>query len=458
MKLFAKNNKIDMLTAPLFKKMVLFALPVLFTNVLQLLYNHADQIVVGQYNGTTAFAAIGSTSSLIHLVINVFMGIAVGVNVAVAHKLGANKTEDAEKILHTAVIFAVISGVAISVIGVLLSTTFLRWMKSPEDVIDLSSTYLKIYFLGAPFSLLYNFCAAAMRAKGQSQKPLTFLTISGAANVILNLFFVIVCNLSVAGVAIATVISQALSAVLAIISLSRDDGGCRLSLKKLKFDGKSFAVIAKIGFPAGIQSSVFSISNVLIQSTINSYGSVVMAGNTAAQNVESYLNAAAGSIYQSELAFIGQNYGAKRPKNIKKIIFNAFSLMVGTMAVLSLIVILFDDTVLKLFNPDPSAIEAAKIRLSINCGFYVLYGCMELAVGIMRGLGHGVTPMLVALAGVCGTRLLWLFFVYPIEPSLTLLYASYPVSWGLAMAAHLISFLIVRKKTFAKMNTTQTDI
>ena len=446
-----------MLTPPLLKKMVLFALPVLLTNVLQLLYNHADQIVVGQYNGTTAFAAIGSTGSLVHLIINIFMGISVGVNVAVAHKLGAKKIDDAEKILHTAVIFAVIGGLLVATVGVLFCKTFLRWMKSPADVIDLSSLYLKIYFLGAPFNLLYNFCAAAMRAKGQSQKPLIFLAISGALNVALNLVFVLVFNMSVAGVALATVISQVLSAVLAIISLSKDDGGCKLSLKKLKFDSKSFLTIAKIGFPAGIQSSVFSISNVLIQSTINSYGSVVMAGNTAAQNVESYLHSTAQAVYQSELAFIGQNYGAKKPKNIKKIIFNSYLMLIVAMAVLCSFVLVFDNSVLRIFNPDPNAIEAAKNRLFINCGFYVLFGAMDLAVGIMRGLGYGVTPMFIALIGVCGTRLVWLAFIYPIAPSLQLLYISYPVSWALTLVAHLTSFLLVRKKTFLKLKPPLTD-
>lgn len=451
MSIFKKTKKADMLEGPYLKKMVFFALPVLLTNVLQLLYNHADQIVVGHYNGTEAFASINSTNSLVHLILNLFMGIAVGVNVVVAHSLGAKNVEKARKIVHTSLIAAAVIGVVVGGAGVALSKTFLKWMNSPDDIIGLSSAYLRIYFLGTPFSLVYNFAASAMRAKGDSSRPLIFLTVSGVMNVALNLLFVIVFRMSVAGVAIATVISQAVSAVLSVASLWKNGGEIKLSLKEMRFDLRSFGEIAKIGLPAGIQGSVFSISNVIIQSTINSYGSVVIAGNSAAQNVEGYLNSTVSSIYQAELAFIGQNYGAKRPDNVKKIIKNAALMMVLSMTLLSTVVILFDDALLAIFNPDPQAISIGKIRIAVNCGFYVLFGFMDFAVGIMRGLGYGLTPMMIAILGVCGTRLLWVFLIYPIAPSLRLLYISYPVSWTIAFLGHMTSFLLVRKKTFSRL-------
>lgn len=442
-----------MLNGPFFKKLMLFAVPVMLTGFLQLLYNSADLVVVGQFSeeGYSAQAAISSTTSLIHLIINVSMGLAVGINVAVAKSIGAKNEKSASEVVHTSVALALAVGLFVGAFGFLLSATFLKWMGSPDTVIDLSALYLKIYFLGTPLNLLYNFGAAILRAKGEAQKPLIYLFISGIINIILNLFFVIVLKMSVDGVAIATVVSQAVSAILVAADLMKTDGYCRLELKKIRIHKKSLLEIVKFGVPAGIQGSMFSVSNVIIQSTINGFGEVVMAANGNAASIESFLNVAVDSVYQAALSFIGQNYGANNKPNIEKIMRISFLLMTGFCFVISAATTLGRTFLLSIFNGDSEVIRQGELRIFTNCLTYILYGWMQLFVGFMRGLGHGVLPVFVSIIGICVFRIFWVYVIFPLEPTLLCVYLSYPISWILTASAHFICLLIVKKSSYNKM-------
>ena len=453
-----EKNAVDMLNPPYLKKLLAFSLPLMASGVLQLLYNSADLIVVGHLSeiASRAQAAISSTASVVHLIVNVFMGFAVGINVAVANRLGARDDDGVSRAVHTAILLAVISGLIVGISGFIFSKPLLILMQSPEEVLPLSTLYLKIYFIGAPFNLLYNFGAAILRAKGETKMPLIFLAISGAVNVLLNLFFVTVFKMDVDGVAIATVVSQVLSATFVFIYLLREKSACRVEMKKLKISVDSLLEIIRIGLPAGVQASMFSISNVIIQSSINSFGETVMAGNGNASSIEGYINLSVEAVHQAAVAFIAQNYGAKRKKNIYRIMNETFFVMTAVSLIISFFVIVLRRPLLLIFSPDPDVAEAGELRMLINVVFYFAFGWMQLFVSYLRGTGKSLLPMIISVVGVCLFRVFWIFAVLPVFDDLVCLYLSYPVSWALTAAAQLVAFFITKKKTFEGFSPEQT--
>lgn len=454
----AKRLKIDMdmCSRPLFGKIVRFSLPLIFTGILQLLYNAADIIVVGQFAGQQAMAAVGSTGALVNLLTNLFIGLSVGALAATARWIGAKNAERVDKVVHTSILISLIGGVLIGIIGFFAAKGLLVLMSTPDTVIDLSALYLKIFFVGMPFNLLYNFGAAILRAAGDTKRPLIYLSFAGIVNVILNLVTVICFNMSVAGVALATIISQAISAVLVIRCLIKRKGYGKLNLKKLKIDGRALKEIVLIGLPAGIQSTIFSLSNVIIQSSINSMGDVVMAGNAAAGNLEGFIYISMNAVSQACLTFTGQNYGAAKHKNINLVLVQSMLFVAGLGIFMGGAFYIFGAPLLRIYAPDSTAaVNFGLERLGIVALTYFLCGIMEVIVGSLRGIGHSLLPMLVSIAGVCGVRLIWIFTVFNTFRNAELLYMSYPVSWAFTVAAHLVCFLFIRKKAFAKMSATK---
>jgi len=444
-----KNTKyeIDMCNGPLFSKIITFSIPLMLSGVLQLLYNAADVIVVGRYVGSTALAAVGSTGSLTNLIVSVFMGLSVGTSVVVAQYYGAEEWENVGHVVHTAIAASIISGFLLGIAGIVTARTLLTAMDTPGDVLGQSTLYMRIYFAGMPASMVYNFGSSILRAVGDTKRPLVFLTISGIVNVVLNLVFVIVFGMGVAGVAVATIISQAISAVLVVKCLMQFDGPCRLRLKDIKIHGDKFVKIMKIGLPAGLQGSIFSISNVLIQSSVNSFGSVVMAGNSASANIEGFVYVSMNAIYSAALTFTGQNVGAKKYKRIKRIL----GICVLTVSVVGIglgsLAVMFGKTLLGIYAPgNTDVIGYGLIRLAVIAGTYLTCGLMDVLVGMLRGMGTSLIPMLVSIFGVCGIRIVWIYTVFARHKDLKTLYMSYPVSWVITAFAHLLCFLIVSRR------------
>lgn len=443
-----KTNKyeMDMCNGPLFSKIMMFSLPLMLSGVLQLLFNAADIVVVGQYAGKEALAAVGSTSSLINLLVNVFMGLSIGANVMVARYYGAVLKKDLDEMIHTAISTALVSGVVLVFVGILFAKPALGLMGTPDDVINHSVLYMRIYFLGMPVTMLYNFGSAILRAIGDTKRPLYYLLLAGVINVVLNLCFVIVFHMGVAGVALATVLSQVVSAVLVVRCLMRNDGSVHLDLKRLCIKKDKLWKMIQIGLPAGLQGSMFSISNVLIQSSVNSFGSIAMAGNTAGQNLEGFAYTAMNALHQSAVSFTGQNFGASKYKRIGSIalICQASVFVVGF--VLSMGIYIFSPRLLQLYNTDPEVIQYGISRLKIICTTYFMCGMMDVMVGILRGMGYSIAPMIVSLTGVCAVRALWIYTVFARFRSLKTLYISYPVTWTLTFLVQLIIFLAVYSK------------
>lgn len=438
--------EMDMCSGPLLKKVLQFALPLMATGILQLLYNAADIIVVGRFAGKTALAAVSSTGSLINLIVNLFMGLSVGASVVVARRYGAGDYAGVNKVLHTAVTLSIVSGILVGIVGFSLSRALLEMMDSPEDVIDQATLYLRIYFVGIPAAMVYNYCAASLRALGDTKRPLYYLSISGAVNVILNLILVIFFRMGVAGVAIATAVSQVVSMVLIVICLLRTDGCIHLDPKKLRIDLPELKEVLKIGLPAGLQSSVFAISNVLIQSSINSFGSAVMAANGAAGNIEGFIYTAMNSISQATLTFTGQNMGAKKYNRILRIL-GACSVLVTAIGLIAGVAArLGGPVLLQLYTTEPEVVAIGLVRLSFVGLPYFLCGLMEVAGGMLRGCGYSVTPMIVSMLGACAFRVIWIYTLFAAFPTLTMLYISYPISWLLTTAAHMVCFWFVWKK------------
>lgn len=446
-----KSYEMDMCSGPIMKKLLIFALPVMLSGVLQLLFNAADIAVVGRFAGSDSLAAVGSTGSLVNLLTNLFIGLSVGTNVLVARYYGANKPKDVEETVHTAVLTSVISGCALIVVGLVLAKPLLLLMGSPENVIDKSVLYLRIYFLGMPAMMLYNFGSAILRAIGDTKRPLYFLTIAGIINVVLNLFFVIVLHMDVAGVAAATAISQCVSAALIVKCLVQETGICHLDLKKLAITKKKLFEIARIGLPAGMQGAIFSLSNVVIQSSINSFGSVAMAGNTAGSNLEGFIYTAMNSFYQTSVSFTSQNFGAKKYDRINKILFGCLFYVTFVGVVFGNLAYQFGEILLRIYSTDPEVISYGMRRMAIICTLYFLCGVMDTMVGSIRGMGYGVMPMIVSLLGACGIRMIWIFTVFAQYRSLEILYISYPISWTITAVAHFICFLIVKKRLDVNM-------
>ena len=438
-----RNYTMNMCEGPLLGKILIFALPLMLSSILQLLFNAADVIVVGNFAGSESLAAVGSTGSLINLLTNLFVGLSVGVNVTVAHFMGAGEKKRIEKTVHTAILLALMSGIFLAAAGILSVKTLLVWMSSPADVIGLAELYLRIYFLGMPAVMLYNFGSAVLRAAGDTKRPLYYLSFAGGVNVILNLIFVIGFDMGVAGVGTATVASQYISGLLVLRCLMREEGCLRLRLKELRIHWEVVGQLLCIGLPAGIQGTIFSLSNVVIQSSINSFGSTVMAGSAAAANLEGFVYVAMNAFYQTALTFIGQNFGAGKKERITKILLLCQGLVILCGLVLGNGAYLFGTKLLAIYSQDPVVIAAGMKRMFFICCFYFLCGIMDVMVGALRGIGYSVMPMIVSLLGACGLRLLWIATVFAGIHTQEALYLSYPVSWFLTASVHFLCYLIV---------------
>ena len=451
-----KKYEMDMCNGNIFLKIIKFSIPLALMGMLQLFYNAADLIVVSNFSGDSeALGAVGSTNSIINLLVNLFIGLSVGTNVIVAKYFGAKKFDKISDVVHTSILTSFIIGIVLGIFGFIFARPLLNLMNND---LDLSVLYLKIYFIGMPFNLVYNFAASVLRAVGDTKRPLYFLTISGMANIVLNLIFVIVFKMSVAGVALATVMSQVISCILILLALFKSNECYQLRFNKLKINKKALIEITKIGLPAGIQSSIFSISNVLIQSSINKFGPIVMNGNSAASSVEGFVYTAMNSVYHAALAFMGQNVGAKKVKNIKKVTIYSLIIVCIVSMTLGGILFLSGQHVLKIYTDVPKEIEVGFIRLHYLCLPYFLCGIMDVMVGCLRGLGYSTLPMIVSIVGVCGFRIFWIlgiFYNYTdfqnVE-DLNMLYISYPISWIITFFAHLGCYLFASRKRIKLIN------
>lgn len=445
------SYEIDMTSGPMLPGIFRFAIPLALSGMLQLAFNAADVIVVGKFAGSTALAAVGSTGALINLIINLFVGLSTGVNVLVANYRGAGRLEDVRKTVHTAMSVAFAGGILLVFIGIILARPMLELMDSPDTVIGQATLYMQIYFVGMPAFMVYNFGASVLRAVGDTKRPLIFLSIAGVINVVLNMIFVIFFHMGVAGVAIATVTSQVVSAVLIVRCMILSDGIYKLDLHNLRIDSRKFTRMLRIGLPAGLQGSLFSISNVLIQSSVNSFGDLVMAGNAAAGNLEGFVYTAMNSLYQANLSYTSQNYGALKYKRIDRSLLLCLGVVTLIGGLLGNIVYLLGPHLLSLYDSDPAVIQYGMNRLAVIATTYFLCGIMEVASGSIRGLGYAIIPMVVSLSGACIMRIVWIYTVFAMVPTQFVLYLSYPISWVLTFAAHLLTYLIVRKKRFIQI-------
>lgn len=443
-----KNYEIDMCNGPITGKMLRFALPLMLSSMLQLLFNAADIITVGKFGSEHSLAAVGSNTALINLLTNLFIGLSIGANVLVARFYGAKNGEELNETVHTAMLLSLISGLILTVTGVIFARYFLIWMKTPAEILDLATTYLKIYFLGMPAMMIYNFGSAILRAIGDTKRPLYFLAAAGVINIILNILLVVVFRLDVKGVGIATVISQIVSAILIIRCLAKSNGDIKLELKKLRFSRGKIGAILRIGLPAGLQGSIFSLSNVVIQSSVNIFGPVVVKGNSAAQNLEGFVYFSMNAFHHATLSFTSQNMGAKKYDRLGKILKNGLCLAILFGAGFGGTVILFGRNLLSIYTNDGAAISAGMTRLYIITGTYTLCGIMDVMVGAIRGIGYTVLPTIVSLIGACALRLVWLATVFRIPKFHTIntVYLSYPITWLVTIIAHVICYIIIRKK------------
>lgn len=441
-----KTYEMDMCNGPVLKKILIFSIPLMLSGVLQLLFNAADIIVVGRFAGSQSLAAVGSTTALINLLINIFIGLSVGANVVVARAYGGRRDKDVSEAVHTAIAVSIVSGVILIVMGFVFSKLMLELMGTPDDVIDKAVLYMRIYFAGMPVVMLYNFGSAILRAVGDTRRPLYFLTIAGVVNIVLNLFFVIVMNLDVAGVALATVLSQCISSGLVLRCLAKSEGGLKLELSKIKIHRKKMLQIFKIGLPAGMQGAIFSVSNVLIQSSVNSFGSIAMAGNAASANIEGFVYNAMNAVYQTNLSFTSQNIGGKKYTRVNRILFACL----GTVTVVGMILgfgaYAIGDELLLIYSTDPEVIRFGMLRMSIIATTYFTCGWMDTMVGSLRGMGYSVLPMIVSLTGACGLRILWIFTIFAQQRTLTSLYISYPVSWVITAGVHMLCYFLIKRK------------
>lgn len=440
--------EIDMCSGSILKKMLLFAVPLMFSSILQLLFNAADIVVVGRYAGDNSLAAVGSTTSLINLLTNLFVGLSVGANVLVAHYYGAKEKDDLRKAVHTVITISIISGLILTVVGVIGARQFLIWMDTPKEVLDLAATYLKIYFMGMTATMVYNFGAATLRAVGDTKRPLYYLLFSGVVNVGLNLLFVIKYDMDVAGVALATVISQCISAVLVLRCLIKETGAIHLDLRCLRIDRGNFYKILQVGLPAGFQGVLFSLSNVVIQSSVNGFGETVVAGNSAAGNIEGFVYMAMNAFHQAAISFTSQNMGAGKYSRINKILYVSQLYVVIVGLTMGLFVIALGKPLLGLYSGSEAVIDAGMVRLKYIVTLYFLCGMMDVMVGSLRGLGYAIMPMIVSLIGACGLRLVWIATVFQIPKyhTIEMVYITYPITWILTFLAHVVCFVVVRRK------------
>lgn len=449
MELFRKRN-VDMTNGPMFGNIVFFAIPLVLSGLLQLLYNAMDLVVVGRFaqSGQDAVSAVGATGAMTGLIINTFLGMSVGVNVTVANALGAKKYDEVSKSVHTAAALGITAGTALGIIGIFIAEPLLNLMSTPKSVISLATLYVKIFFIGTPANLIYNFFAAVLRAKGDTKRPLFILTISGIINVVLNLVFVIVFKLDVAGVAIATVISQYVSAILVSLVLIKSMDCCMLRLCDIKFHAKSLKKIIKIGLPSGISSALFAVSNSLIQTALNSFdSSPILAGSTAAGNIEQFVNVGMDSLAQACITFVGQNKGAKKYNRINKAVGICLGISIFIGIVVGYLALKFAKTLLSIYLPgEDSAIIYGTIRLKYMCPIYFSLGMMNIMSGALRGMGSVIAPMCCSMLGACGLRVLWIYTVFQKIHTLDSLFLLYPVSWCATTLALIVSFVIIRNK------------
>jgi len=453
-----KKYGMDMCSGSILKKMLLFSLPLMCSSILQLLFNAADIIVVGNFAGDEALGAVGSNTALINLLTNFFMGLSIGANVLVARYYGAKQEKDLTETVHTAMLLSVCSGVILTLIGCVGSKEILVRMQTPEEVLPLAVIYLRIYFLGMPAMMLYNFGSAILRAVGDTKRPLYYLSGAGVINVILNLIFVICLKMGVAGVALATVISQCISACLIIRCMMREEGGIRLEVKQLHIYKDKFIRILQIGLPASFQGIIFSFSNVIIQSSVNSFGAVTVAGNSAAANIEGFVYVAMNAFHQATISFTGQNVGAAKYERVNKILYTAEGCVFVVGLLMGNLVTVFGRSLLGLYTSSAVVAEAGMKRMNVICRTYALCGMMDVMVGSLRGLGYSVMPMIVSLIGACGLRLIWIFTFFQTEPfhTVTSLYLTYPASWLMTFAAHVVCFIIVRRKLERQWRVNET--
>lgn len=448
--------EIDMTHGPILKKLLLFTVPLILSSILQLLFNAADVVVVGRFaqQGDLCLAAVGSTGSLTSLIVNMFVGLSVGTNVVAARAWGSGDHKAMEESVHTSMLVSVVSGVILAVVGVIGARVFLEWMNTPKEVIDLSSLYLRIYFAGMPANMIYNFGSAILRSVGDTRRPLIYLIIAGALNVILNLFFVIVLHMDVEGVALATIISQAVSAALVVICLMRSEGGLRLTLKKLRIAGNMLKEIARIGLPAGFQGVLFSISNVMIQSSINAFGATVMAGSSAAGNLEGFVYVGMNAFHQAAVSFSSQNLGAGEYKRIWRIAVVCQVCVTVVGLLMGLGVWFFGSELLRIYTTSQEVVNAGLVRLSYVCLPYALCGMMDVMTGSLRGIGYSVMPMLVSILGICVFRVAWIATVckLPACSDIDFVYLSYPISWIITLIAHTICFVWAMRRVKLKLN------
>ena len=447
-----KKLEVDMTSGAIFKKIVAFAVPLIFTNLLQILFNMCDVLVLGIFVNDRAVAAVGGTSALINLIVGLFVGLSVGANVMVSAYLGKKDEERVRRTVGTSLLVAVIVGTGLIFVGVFGAKTFLEWMSCDENVIDMSATYLKIYFIGMPVMMVYNFCAAILRAAGETVKPLVYLTIGGVVNVILNVFFVLVLNKNVEGVAIATVVSQCISAACCIVLLLKSKGALQLRFKYFRIYREQLWEMIKIGVPSGLQGCLFSISNVVVQSSVNSFGEYVMAGNSYSQQIESVVYQAMNGVSLSALSFVGQNYGAGKYDRIKKIVLECVLLVTAVGVVLGGLAVLLAKPIVGLITDDAYVVDVAAKRLLIVCAPYFLCGIMEVYSFTLRGFGKSTSSMLINLFGTCVFRLVWIKIMLGIIDEVYIIYWAYPISWFLAAAGMIIYYEIVIRKLIKKNN------
>ena len=435
-----KNFEMNMSEGKILGKLIIYALPLVCTNVLQLLFNAADVAVLGIFVNDDAVAAVGATGALINLIIGLFVGLSVGANVLVAKFAGEKNMDAAHKTVGTSVVVSLITGVILAFIGFFFAKTFLEWMKCDPDVLDMATKYVQIYFIGMPVMMLYNFCASILRAVGDTVRPLIFLIIGGVVNVILNIFFVAVLDKTVEGVAIATVTSQGISAILSIIVLLKSDGYGKLDLKKLKIYLPELKEMTKIGLPAGLQGCVFSISNVLIQSTINSFAKKYMTANTIASQFDGFIYNAMYAIALACLAFVSQNLGAKKIDRVRTVVRESTALVTVVGLILGGIIILFSEQLCGIMSDDEEIIKIAQLRLYIMASTYFTCGIMDVLSNCMRGLGKSMTAMIVSLSGSCLFRIVWLKTIYLLNPVIEMVYIVYPISWVLTIGVYMIMY------------------
>lgn len=449
-----KSVRIDMGSDKLLSNIIKYAIPIILSGVLQLFFNAADVVVVGNYAGDKALAAVGSTTTLINLLVNLFIGLSIGASVVMGRYYGAKDLKNASDTLHTAISTAIIGGIFLLILGLFIAKPMLEIIATPSEIINLSTLYMQIYFCGMPAFMIYNFGAAILRATGDTKRPLYFLSLAGVFNVLLNLFFVISLNMSVAGVALATIISQYISAFLIILSFFKNDDFLKLHLNKLSIKLDKFIPMLKVGIPAGIQAMLFSISNLLIQSSVNSFGHITVAGNTAASNIEGFIYTSCNAVYQTCLSFTAYSMGAKRYDRITKIflICSILSLLIGET--LGISAYLFGSQLIAIYNQNSEVIKFGMHRLAIVASFYGICGLMDTMVGSIRAMGYSLLTMFVSIFGICIFRIFWIFTFFKSSGQIESLYMSYPISWIMTASFHLISFLIIRYYLLPKKTAT----